>query len=238
MPKKILYKKEPLARAEYNPEVLREIKSKKDDASKNNMSKDDVAKARAALKPKIEETKESWKEARMGWKDFIESLIQSRTLFEEEQGKILVSWFSGQRFSDVESIKACFGEHLELLRRVGSRYVADADIWELTGIIRRIRERYRVERVARKFLQLEGEDSNGGRIIVGRKPGRNYVLAAVHEVCRNGSVTIQGRNIGKVKAIAESCTLAWPELKQLGTQNGSEQVNGRELKNVEIQLGV
>lgn len=229
--KKILYRKEPLAGAEVHPEALR-----------NGMREEDVAKVQAKLEPKMEEAKTSWKEARVRWKDSITELIRSRTLVpEEEQEKgTLVNWLSGQRFpqGDVESIKACFGKHLDLLRRVGSRYVAEGDINELTRIVRKIRGMHRAESEARKFLQLDGESGNGGRIIVGRKLGMNYVVAAVHEICRSGSVTILGRNVGKVKAIADICNLVWPELRQLGIQNGSENVNGRELRNVEIQLGV
>jgi len=226
--KQILYRKEPLAAPEYHPEVL-----------KNSMTKEDVAKVQASVQKKAEEAKAAQMEASQTWRDRIASLMLSRTLELDRDRGDLTCWFSGQRFSDVGSIRAHFGKNMEYLTRVGPRYVTEEDISELARIVGNIRRRYWATRVANKFLQLE-ENKDAGRVIVGWKLGRNYVLASVHEICRSGSVAIsgRGRNIGKVHAIVQLCLGVWPELTKLAEQNGSESVNGQYLKNVEIRLAL
>lgn len=226
--RQILYRKEPLAKPEYHPEVLR-----------NGMTKEDVARVQASVQEKAEEAKAAQREASQTWRDRIASLMLSRTLEQDRDRGDLTCWFSGQRFPDVDSIRAHFGKNMEHLRRVGPRCVTEEDISELARIVGNIRRKHWATRVANKFLQLE-ENKDAGRVIVGWKPGRNYVIASVHEICRSGSAAIsgRGRNIGKVHAIAQLCLEVWPELRELGTRNGSESVNGRDLKNVEIRLGV
>lgn len=225
---KLLYRKEPLAKPEYHPEALR-----------NSMTKEDVAKVQETLKEKAEEAKAAQRDASQTWRDRIASLMLSRTLEEDRDNGDLACWFSGQRFPDVSSIRAHFGKNMENLKRVGPRYVTGEDISELARIVGNIRRRRWATRVANKFLRLDEKNKDAGRVIVGWKPGRNYVLAAVHEICRSGSVAVtgRGRNIGKVHAIVQLCLEVWPGLKKLGEQNGSETVNGKDLKNVEIRLG-
>lgn len=227
--REILYRKEPLAGPEYHPEVL-----------KNGMTEKDVAKVQASVQEKAKEAKAAQRDASQTWRDRIASLMLSRTLEQDRDRGDLTCWFSGQGFPDVGSIRAHFGKNMENLRRVGPRYVTEEDISELARIVGNIRRRYWARWAANKFLRLEENKDAGGRVIVGWKPGRNYVIASVHEICRNGSVAIsgRGRNIGKVHAIAQLCLEVWPELTKLVEQNGSESVNGWDLRNVEIRLAL
>lgn len=228
MRRNILYRKEPLAEPEYHPEVLR-----------NGMTKGDVAKVQASVQEKAEEAKAAQRDVSQTWRDRIASLMLSRTLEQDRDHGDLTCWFSGQKFPNVDSIRAHFGKNMENLKHVGPRYVTEEDIGELARIVGNIRRRHWATRVANKFLQLE-ENKDAGRVIVGWKPGRNYVIASVHEICRSGSVAIsgRGRNIGKVHAIVQLCLEVWPELTKLAEQNGSEIVNSKDLRNVEIRLGV
>jgi len=182
----------------------------------SDVPKESQAVVRNALVPKTKEAAESWKLATQTMHEYVGSLRATESvLYEECDGKcVMLCWVCGRAFEKGGDIKEHFGEEPN---KLAGRYVAASDLEELSKSVRRVRAcSSTVDVEVRKFL---GETAGSGqKVIVGHKPAKNYVFAALVHVAGSGDVALAGWNARKVRAIADLCKHVWPEIREVSSE--------------------
>jgi hypothetical protein len=198
-----------------NEQVAREVPTESV-ARGSEVSKKSRVATRNFLSPKIKETVEGWKLATQTMHEYMCSLRATESvLYEECDGKcVMLCWVCGEAFEKGGDIKEHFGEEPN---KIAGRYVAASDLEELSKSVRRVRAcSSTVDVEVRKFL---GETAGSGqKVIVGHKPVKNYVFAALVHVAGSGDVALAGWNARKVRAIADLCKHVWPEICEVSSE--------------------
>lgn len=174
-----------------------------------------VAAARKCLAPVMKEAEIAFAEVGKTFQDHIETLIKTGSANYEEDHRtpVLRCWLCGCAYHQSGEAKEHFDP--KTAKAAGSFVVPQADLEELESSTNRIWTNVYASIQAKRFC---GSTAPAMRIIVGTKPGRNYVVAAMIEAYTNGSVTLVGRNSRKVRAIAEICKLCF-SVKEMTNAN-------------------